>query len=102
MQEEAYKLLEDNARTHWWNTSKDAIVIDLLRHLGVPHDGNIVDLGAGTGYFLSKLDFTRRYGIDSHGLDPFTPRAISTGTASDCHGDHDSCLPRLIHSPDHG
>ena len=66
MREEAYTLLKDNARTHWWNTSKDAIIIDLLRSLDIPHDGNIVDLGAGTGYFLSQLDFTHRYGIDSH------------------------------------
>jgi hypothetical protein len=42
------------------------------------------------------------YGINSHGLNPFTPRAISTWTTSDCHGDHNSRLPRLIHSLDHG
>lgn len=68
MQEEAYRLLKDNVRSHWWNTSKDAIVIDLVKSLRIPLDGNILDLGSGTGYLLSRLNSTstHNFGIDNY------------------------------------
>lgn len=66
MRREAYELLKENVDSHWWNTGRDAIVIDLIRSLCISHDGNVVDLGAGTGYFLSKLDFKHRYGVDNY------------------------------------
>jgi SAM-dependent methyltransferase len=37
-----------------------------VKSLRVALEGNILDLGTGTGYFLSKLNFTHRFGIDNY------------------------------------
>ena len=66
MKDEVYKIIKDNASSHWWAISKDRILQEFVKSLNIPIGGNILELGIGTGDFLSKLEFIHKFGIDSY------------------------------------
>ncbi|WP_435020448.1 class I SAM-dependent methyltransferase [Tundrisphaera sp. TA3] len=63
-------------REHWWWRSREAILLDLIRSLGLPPGGEILDVGCGDGLFFPELErFGRVRGIevDAGLLDPDGP-----------------------------
>lgn len=66
MKEAAHQILRNNVTSHWWNISKERILSELIESLEIPCAGNILELGVGTGNFLSKLKFANKFGIDSY------------------------------------
>lgn len=64
MKDEAYKILKENVNYHWWTVSRDRILSEFIKSLEIPCEGNILQLGTGTGNFLSNLGFTDKFGID--------------------------------------
>ena len=64
MTKEAHKLLIENNETHWWNVSKDKILLYLIKTLELRKDMIYLELGVGTGCFISKLEYPYKIGID--------------------------------------
>lgn len=64
MKNEAYLALAQNTVQHWWNLSKDKILAEFVNSLNIPKNGRILELGSGTGKFLSALRSMHKYGVD--------------------------------------
>jgi 2-polyprenyl-3-methyl-5-hydroxy-6-metoxy-1,4-benzoquinol methylase len=49
------QLYEKLYRGHWWWQSREAMLLDVIRSLGLPPAAKILDVGCGNGLFFDKL-----------------------------------------------
>ncbi|UHQ19529.1 class I SAM-dependent methyltransferase [Lysobacter sp. KIS68-7] len=77
-------IIADVQADHFWHAPRHALLLDLVCHAGLADGASIVDIGCGTGAFVSALVAR---GFDARGIDPFAgargldPRRIATGQA---------------------
>jgi 2-polyprenyl-3-methyl-5-hydroxy-6-metoxy-1,4-benzoquinol methylase len=70
MEEELYRKFYEVETEHWWWTARKKIIFDIIRQrLGNSHVERAIDVGCGTGAFLSDLSKTyETYGTDTSEL----------------------------------
>jgi 2-polyprenyl-3-methyl-5-hydroxy-6-metoxy-1,4-benzoquinol methylase len=46
---------EELYRSHWWFRVRERVLVEVIRHVGLPPDAAILDVGCGNGLFFDKL-----------------------------------------------
>ena len=65
MDSEYGQIYEDLYRRHWWFRVREAILLDVIRRLGVRYPADILDVGCGNGLFFEGLsEFGNVVGIE--------------------------------------
>lgn len=69
MKEESYNLIENLEDYHWWHKARREIIVDaIINNIPNCNEKRLLDIGCGSGYFLSKISeyIPNSIGIESH------------------------------------
>jgi 2-polyprenyl-3-methyl-5-hydroxy-6-metoxy-1,4-benzoquinol methylase len=65
MKSEYVNLYRELYNKHWWWRSRESSVIQAIKHLDLPKDASILDVGCGDGFLFSKIEsFGKVQGVE--------------------------------------